>query len=83
MALMILKQFLMPHRNKKMTLMIGKQMPMFPQEGKVKMKLTKKYIRNQNLKLQLILKTKLQRENKFIKSALEQDKVDIQLFKRI
>ena len=35
-----------------------------PQEGKAKMKLTKKYIRNQNLKLQFRLKNKLQREKK-------------------
>ena len=33
-----------------------------PQEGKAKMKLTKKYIRNQNLKLQFRLKNKQQRE---------------------
>ena len=37
----------------------------------------KKYIRNQNLKLQLRLKNKLQRNKKFIKSELEQDKVDL------
>ena len=35
---------------------------MLAQEGKVWMKLTKKYVRNQNLKLQLRLKNKLQRE---------------------
>ena len=60
--------------------MIGKQPPMLPQEEKAKMKLTKKYIRNQNLKLQLRLKDKLQREKKkIIKSELEQDKADIQV----
>ena len=44
------------------TLMIRKQSPMLPQEGKMKLKLTKKYRKNQNLKLQLRLKNKLQRE---------------------
>ena len=43
---------------RKMTLMIAKQSSMLPQKGKVKMKLTKKYIRNQSLKLLLRLKTK-------------------------
>ena len=57
-------QFPMPHRKQKMPLMIGRQLPILPQEGKVKMKLTKKYIRNQNLKLQLRLKNKLQRDKK-------------------
>ena len=45
------------------------------------MKLTKKYSKNQNLKLQLRLKNKLQREKKFIRSELEQDKVDIQVIR--
>ena len=44
--------------------MIGKQLPMLAQEGKAKTKLMKKYIRNQNLKLELRLKNKLQRERK-------------------
>ena len=52
---------------------------MLPQERKMKLKLTKKYRRNQNLKLQLRLKNKLQRVRKFIKSELEQEKVDIQV----
>ena len=54
----------MSQQKGKMTLMIGKQLPKFPQEGKAKMKLTKKYIRDQNLKLQLRLKNKLEREKK-------------------
>ena len=54
---------------------------MLSQEKKVNMKLTKKYSKNQNLKLQLRLKNKLQREKKFIKSELEQDKVDIQVIR--
>ena len=45
------------------------------------MKLTNKYIRNQNLKLQLRLKKKknAEREKKFIKSELKQDKLDVQV----
>ena len=46
-----IEKFSMPHQKGKMALMIGKQLPMLPQEGKAKMKLTKNYIRNQNLKL--------------------------------
>ena len=44
------KQFPIPHRRGKITLMIVKRLFMLPQEGKMKMKLTKKYIRNQSLK---------------------------------
>ena len=40
---MRLKQLPMPHRRRKMTLMIVKQLSMLPQKGKVKMKLTKIY----------------------------------------
>ena len=44
--------------------MIAKKLPMLPQETKVKMKLLKKYISNQNLKMQLRLKNKTQKEKK-------------------
>ena len=44
-------------------------------------KLMKKYIKKQNLKLPLRLKNKLQRTKKIIKSELEQNKVDIQVAK--
>ena len=49
---MRLKQFLM-------TLMIVKLLSMLPQEGDVKMKLKKKYIKKQSLELPLRLKNKL------------------------
>ena len=44
------KQFPISHQRGKITLMIVKQLFMLPQEGKMKMKQTKKYIRNQSLK---------------------------------
>ena len=75
----MLKQFPKPHQKGKIILMIGKQLSLLSQKGKVKVKLMKKYIRNQSLKLQLKLKNKLQREKKFIKSKLEQDKTDMQV----
>ena len=79
MTLMILKQFQMSHRKGKMTL-IMKQLPMLPQDGKVNMKLTQKYIMNRNLKLQLRLKKQTgEREKKFMESELEQNKIDIQV----
>ena len=64
-----------------MTLMIVKQLSMLPQKGKVKMKSTKKYIRNRSLKLPFRLKNKLYRTKKIIKSELEENKVDIQIAK--
>ena len=48
-----------PHQRGKMTLMIVKQLSVLPQKGEVKMKLMKKYIKNQSLKLPLRLKNKL------------------------
>ena len=48
-----------PYQRGKMTLMIVKQLSVLPQKGKVKMKLMKKYIKNQSLKLSLRLKNKL------------------------
>ena len=54
---------------------------MLPQEGKVKMKLTKKKI-CQEPKLETVVETEKQtaeREKRIIKSELEQDKVNIQV----
>ena len=44
------KQFPIPHQREKIALMIVEKWSMLPQEGKVKMKQAKKYIRNQSLK---------------------------------
>ena len=51
-----------PYASEKRENHIDDRETMLAQEGKVWMKLTKKYVRNQNLKLQLRLKNKLQRE---------------------
>ena len=81
---MRLKEFPMPHGRGKMTWMMVKQLSVFPQKEKVRMKLTKKYIKNQSLKLLLRLKITLYRtKKKIIKSELEQNKVDNQIAKEL
>ena len=54
------------------------------QKGKVKMKLTKKIYKEPKLETAVeIEKQALEDENKFIKSELEQSKVDIQITKEL
>ena len=65
---------------REMALMIRKQPPILPQEGKARRKLTKIIYKQPKLETAVEIEIKLQRQKKkFIKSELEQDKVDIQV----
>ena len=67
-------------RKGKMILTIGKQFFTLLQEGRVEMKLTKKYVKNP--KLETLAETEKQaiiNDQKFLKNELEQNKVDLKL----
>ena len=67
-------------RKGKMILTIGKQFFTLLQEGRVEMKLTKKYVKNPKLETPAeIEKQAIINDQKFLKNELEQNKVDLKL----